>query len=285
MSSLYAMSSIRLAATRFTGVAKPSFILSRNRFYSTEVTKKKKKAPAADITQIPIKNIGVVADYYVPPKFFSLPVTSWHNLLFRRLGLFAVNTYNIVKFRRETGLKPKFNDWKEQAVEQFVKANKVFAASCSQAPSKRESYIETQLAGVCGSSVISSMVKRSRTLPTNAKLDWKLEKIESNPKVIMFGALPDSNNITALVQFVLQFRTKQKFLLKTLDKKEPMVSERSVESNLVYTLDPFSNEMVFVGSVFRSDHNRGLLPDTDINDARALIELQNRCADIFRNQK
>mmetsp|Transcript_6624 Transcript_6624/g.8381 ORF Transcript_6624/g.8381 Transcript_6624/m.8381 type:complete len:294 (+) Transcript_6624:6876-7757(+) len=253
-----------------------------NRAYSTQVEKKKKKTQQADISQIPLKSIGVIADFYIPPKYFKSPVTSWHKLLFRRMGLFAINTYSIVKFRRETGLKLHFNQWKDTAVEQLVKTNKIFAASCSIPSAKRENYLRGQLEGVTGAEVTKSLVRRASTFPPNSKLEWELLKIESNPKIVSFNALPDANNITALVQFVIQVKTKQKFTITTLNSKEPQVTESSVENYLAYTMNPFTNEMALVGSLFESDHIRGVQPEINFTNSQVMASFQVSCADIFR---
>lgn len=256
-----------------------------NRTYSTEVEqKKKKKSQMADISQIPIKSIGVIADFYIPPRYMNSPVTSWHKLLFRRLGLFAINTYSIVKFRRETGLKLHFNIWKETAVEQLVKANKIFAASCAIPAAKREAYLRGQLDGITGSEVTKSLVRRANTFPKNSKLDWELLKIESNPKIVSFNSLPDANNITALVQFVLQVKTKQKFTMTSVTSDKPLETVRSIENYLAYTLDPFTNELVLVGSLFESDHIRGVQPEINFTNSQVMASFQVSCADIFRSQ-
>ncbi|CAG87346.1 DEHA2D15906p [Debaryomyces hansenii CBS767] len=251
-----------------------------NRAYSTKV-EKKKKTQQADISQIPIKSIGIIADFYVPPKYLKSPVTSWHKLLFRRMGLFAINTYSIVKFKRETGLKLHFNQWKDTAVEQLVKTNKIFAASCSISNAKREKYLKSQLEGVTGAEVTKSLIRRASTFPPNSKLDWELLKIESNPKIISFNALPDADNITALVQFVIQVKTKQKFTITTINSK-PQVTESSVENYLAYTLNPFTNEMALVGSLFESDHLRGVQPEINFTNSQVMASFQVSCADIFR---
>lgn len=252
------------------------------RAYSTQGEKKKRKTQQADITQIPIKNIGVIADFYVPPKYLKSPITSWHKLFFRRMGLFAINTYSVVKYRRETGLKLQFNEWKESAVEQLVKTNKIFAASCSVPKVKREDYLRAQLDGVTGAEVTKSLIRRAGTFPQNSKLEWELLKIESNPKVISFNALPDANNIAALVQFVVLVKTRQKFTITTFNSEEPQVTESSVENYLAYTLDPFTNEMVLVGSLFESDHIRGVQPELNFTNSQVMASFQVSCADIFR---
>lgn len=253
------------------------------RHYSSEVSKKKKKTQNADISQVPIKSIGVIADYYVPPRLLRSPILSWPRLIARRLGVFAINTYSVVKFRRETGLKLTFDLWKDNAIEEYVRVNKVFAASCSLSRNKRADYIRTQLNGVAGTALTSSLVKRALTFPSNAKLDWELLKINGNPRVVSFNALPDNNNVTALVQFVLALNTKQRFTISTIGQETPQVTERDVKNYLVYTLDPFAQELVLVGSLFEANHVRGVQPEISFTNSQAMVKFQTSCADIYRS--
>lgn len=250
------------------------------------VSKKKKSQPMGDITQVPIKNISVIADYYIPPPLLRNPVTSWHKLILRRLGSFAMNTYSVVKFRNETGLKLKFNDWKEAAMEKFVRTNKIFASSCNLPLSKRENYLKLQLDGNSGSTVIQHLINRSKTFPVSGKLSWELLSIESNPKIVNFTTLPDSSNITAYVQFTMKVKTKQKVTFEDKSGSNGGVqnTERIVTDNLVFSLDPYSEDMALVGTLFDSNHTRGVQPEVSFRDAKIMQEFQQQASDIFRSK-
>lgn len=268
---------IKTALTGISAIPNPYLAL---RYYSTETPRKKSKNSVADITQIPIKSIAAIADFYVPPPLTKCPVSSWHKLIFRRLGVFAVNTYSIVKFRNETKTKLKFNDWKEQAMEKFVKTNKIFAAACNLPQSKRPEYLTVQLEDNAGTLVTKRLIQRAMSFPANGKLSWELVSIVKNPKVISFTVLPDSNNVTAYVQFVMKVTTKQKVSFSS--GKDSQQSERTVTDNLVYTLNPFSDEVVLVGTIFESDHLRNIQPELSYKDTKLMQEFQNQAADIFR---
>ena len=254
------------------------------RHYANDANAKKKKTPSIDISQIPLKHIGVVADLYIPPKYSQSPIRTWPRLFARRVGLFAVNTYSVVKFKRETSLKLKFNDWKEHAMEQYVALSKIFALSCAIPREKREEYLRSRLEGIAGNEALRSIIRRAWNFPANTSLSWELVAVEKDPKVVCFNSLPDSNNITALVQFVLKVKTKERFSVSKVDenKKE---SERSSEHNLVYSLNPFTNELLLVGSLFDADYNRGLLPQVDFTNPQALLRFQQATADVFRSEK
>lgn len=250
--------------------------------YSTEVTKKKaKKAATADISRVPIKNIGVIADFYVPPRILGGPVKLWPRLLLRRLGVFAVNTYSIVRYKRETGLKLHFDDWKEKAMEKFVHTNKIFAAGCNRPVSEREQYLKTQLEDVAGTAVVKKLTERALSFPPGGKISWELVSVETNPKVVSFTALPDGNDIATYVQLILQVTTKQKVSVSAGEKSTD--TERTVTDNLVYTLNPFTNEVVLVGTLFEASYERGIQPELNFNNSQVMVAFQNQCADIYRS--
>ncbi|ABN65124.1 assembly of mitochondrial respiratory complexes [Scheffersomyces stipitis CBS 6054] len=267
----------RRSAPAFSGLSNVGF----SRFYSTEPEKKKKKkSQAADISQVPVKNIGVMADFYVPPAFMSCPITSWHKLLFRRLGMFVVNTYNVIKFKRETGLKLQFNDWKDTAIEQYVKTNKIFAAACSKRRAERAKYLESQLADVSGAEVIRNLAERADTFPVDSKLSWELVSIGNNPKVVSFNVIPDSNNVTVYVQFIIKLITKQKVVVTV--QGQDQTTERSVSDYLVYSMDPVTRELFLVGKLFESDHIRKVAPDDKFTNPKFMIAFTRASGDIYR---
>jgi protein MBA1 len=250
------------------------------RTYATE-EKPKKKQQGGDISQVPVQNIGVMADFYIPPQFKNCPISSWPKLAWRRLGLFVVNTYSIAKYKRETKLKLKFNDWKELAMEQFVRTNKVFSAACNKKFTERKDYITKQLKDTAGIEVIRNLVERSQTFPNGTKISWELVNIESNPKVISFNALPDSSNLTVYVQFVMKVTTKQKVTI--VQNETAKETENIVTDNLVYTLDPFNDDQKLVGSLFESDHIRKVQPDASLINPKVMMAFTRVCGDLYRS--
>lgn len=250
------------------------------RVYSTDKPKKKKqKAP--DVSLVPIKAIGVLADFYIPPRFRDSPVTSWHKLILRRIGAFGLNTFSISKFKSDTKLKLRINDWKELAVDKYVKTNKIFAAACSLPRAQRQSYLQSQLDGIAGIEVVKSLAARAATFPVRSKLEWNLKSIEGNPKLVSFTPIPDSNDVSAVVQFVVKVQTRQEMVI-TADGQAPSATERLVTDYIVLTMNPYTDEMAFVGTLFESDHIRGVKPELEMENVRALESYQKLCADIYR---
>lgn len=243
-------------------------------------TQKKKKKEVADISQIPIKMLSVMADFYIPPRLSTCPIKSWPRLIARRLGVFVVNTYSVVKFKRETNSTLQFNKWKDQAIDMFVKTNKVFAAGCSKRPQLRESYIRGQLEDVAGVDAIAALSLRAKTFPADALLDWELVSIVGNPKVVSFNSLPDAYDNTAYVQFVMKLQSKQR--LTITQNGEPKVNERTVTDYLVYTFNPWSDQMVLVGTLFELDHLRGVSPSDNFTNPKFMIAFGKNSADIYR---
>lgn len=251
------------------------------RSYSSAVAKKKKKVEMPDITMVPLKAVGVLADFYVPPKLTSAPFTSWHKLILRRIGAFGLNTFSVSKFKNDTKLKLRFNDWKEQAVDKYVKTNKIFAAACSLPRAQRQSYLQSQLDGIAGIEVMNSLTGRAGTFPAGSKLEWTLKKVESNPRLVSFTPIPDKNDVSAVLQIVIRVQTRQEMTI-TGGAAKPQNSERLVTDYIVVTLNPYTDEMAFVGTLFESDHVRGVKPELEMENRRALEAYQKTCADIYR---
>lgn len=252
------------------------------RSYSTDKPIKKRKSKVPDINSVPLKALGVLADFYVPPKLMSSPFTSWHKLILRRIGAFGLNTFSVSKFKSDTKLKLRFNDWKELAVEKYVKTNKIFAAACSLPKAQRQSYLQSQLDGIAGIEVVRSLTARASTFPAGSKLEWSLKKIDSNPRLVSFTPIPDSNDVTAVLQLVIKVHTTQEIVI-TGGNAEPKSSEKLVTDYVVVTMNPYTDEMVFVGTLFESDHVRGVKPELEMENARALDRFQKTCADIYRS--
>lgn len=262
-------------------VPRLSHVMAVSAYSTTQPKKKKKKSNTPDISMVPVKAIGVLADFYCPPRLFSSPITSWHKLIIRKIGAFGINTFSVSKFKTDTKLKLKFNDWKELAVEKYVRTNKIFAAACSLPKNQRHSYLQTQLDGIAGVEVIDSLSARANTFPAGLKLEWNLKNVETNPKLVSFTPIPDSNDVTAMLQFVIQIRTRQEMVVSG-GSTEPKRSERLVTDYIVLTMNPFTEEMAFVGTLFESDHIRGVKPELDMENRNALERFQKLCADIYR---
>ncbi|KAL6453038.1 MBA1 Inner membrane mitoribosome receptor MBA1 [Candida maltosa Xu316] len=245
--------------------------------------KKKKGTPEMNMANVPISYFGVMSDFYVPPKITTAPIKYWPKLLLKRVMVFASNTYNIVKFKRELGVPLRFNEWKDRAIEHYVRTNKVFAQACNEpSPVLKGNIISKKLDHVCGYHTMDVLKVRSATFPSGSVLSWELLKIENNPKVVMFNIIPDNDGVALYVQFIMKLKTRQKIAV-TKDDKVVQEKESSVEDYLVYTLNPTNQELILAGKLFESNYERGLKPEMDITDANLMQKFLSIAADIHRD--
>lgn len=236
---------------------------------------------AVRTTKLPLRLLGVMADFYIPPKFIGSPLTLWPRLLWRRAAHFGLNTYGAAKFKMDTKKPLEFNAWKEQTVEKYVTTNKVFALACSMPLAQREDHIKKCLEGVCNVGIQQSLVERARTFPARTKVEWRLKEVVGNPKVVSFVNLPDQDDVTMNVSLVVRLVTKQEMVV-TPQNRELKTTARQVEDHVVAVLDPYTRELIIVGTLFRSNHERNVMPQVDANDIKAFMALQKTTADIYR---
>lgn len=217
-----------------------------------------------DISKVPLPYIGVMSDFLCSTKAYNLSYYIMAKIDYTKNNAFALNTYNIVKFKREIGVPLEFNAWKDKGIENYVRANKVFAQACSEPQLKaKASLLRRKLDHSCGKHLIESLSARSLSFPEDSKLNWELKSIQNNPKVVLFNIIPDADGITCFVQFILKLKTNQKISI-VKDQKVVKEQESSVEDYLVYSMNPISKELLLVGKLFESDHIRGLKPEMDV---------------------
>lgn len=267
---------------RFNSSSSTSSSTSTNNKPNSNVQKKKKNQP--DISQLPLNYLGCMADFYIPPKYKSSPISSWPRLLIRRLLLFALNTYSIISFKRELGVPLKFNLWKDKGIECFVRANKSFADACNETKIRsKQNILSKKLDHSCGIHLIGALLNRSLTFPTDSKLSWELISIEKDPKIILFNTIPDSNGVAVYVQFIMKLNSKQKVTIRNKNDEIVQENESLVEDNLVFSLDPVTEELLLVGKLFESDHIRGLKSDIDMLNTKEMQRFLKVAADIYRS--
>ncbi|KAK6465754.1 mitochondrial inner membrane protein Mba1 [Scheffersomyces coipomensis] len=249
---------------------------------ATPPRKKRSATPQVDIAKIPINELTVLSNYYIPPPFTKCPISSWPKLAIRRMGAIAGITYSVFKFRTELKKKIQFNLWKDIAIEQYVKTNKVFTAACNKRAVERDLYLMNQLKNVAVKEVINGLMERAETFPMNAKISWELVSIVGNPKIVAFIAIPDINEITTYVQFVMKLTTNQKYEV-TVDGKVTN-DEKVVTDYLAFTLNPFTEELLLTGKLFESDHIRGVMDDTVLAGNISLFKAFSKSvSDIYRS--
>ncbi|KAI5952779.1 hypothetical protein KGF54_003646 [Candida jiufengensis] len=256
-----------------------------------ETPEPKKKKKQLNIAQVPISYIGVMSDLYVSPKLTKYSPLKWPKLVLRRIMVFAFNTYNVIKFKREIGQPLNFNKWKDQSIENYIKTNKIFAQSCNKASSlsnnkskELSKFVNLKLDQCCGKHLIEVLIKRSENFNyPNGKINWELKSIDSNPKITMFNVIPDQDGIGCYVQYIMNLRTTQVVTITNKSTNEIIQeNETKVDDYLVYTMNPFNDKILLVGKLFESNSERGLKPDLDVFNPSEMQKFVLKAADIYR---
>lgn len=235
-----------------------------------------------DLMHVPLKAMGVLTDFYVPPKLTSCPIRTWPKVMLRSLGAYGLSTYFVSKFKQDTRLKLRLFEWKELALERYTRTNKMFAAACSQSPAQRKAYIETQLDGIVSNEVKNSLAARAASFPLGARLEWNLKKIEKPPVIKVFQIIPDKDEVVALLQLIIKLETLQEMVVHG-DNVDTKRTERLVTDYVAMTLNPYTDEMVFAGTLFAATPHQKLRPTLDGTEMAALFKFQRVCADIYRS--
>ncbi|KAI5961010.1 uncharacterized protein KGF55_004277 [Candida pseudojiufengensis] len=246
-----------------------------------------------NIAQVPISYIGVMSDLYVPPSLIKYSPLKWPKLILRRIMVFAFNTYNVIKFKREIGQPLNFNKWKDQSIENYIKTNKIFAQSCTKSTALTNSekksleiskFLNSKLDQCCGKHLIEILTKRSENFKIlNGKINWELVSIDSNPKITMFNVIPDQDGIGCYVQYIMNLKTTQKLTITNKSNNEIIQeNETKVNDYLVYTMNPFNDKILLVGKLFESDSERGLKPELDVFNPSEMQKFVLKSADIYR---
>ncbi|CAI5758243.1 unnamed protein product [Candida verbasci] len=232
-----------------------------------------KKKNKVNISQMPLSYIGVMSDLYVPPSWSRVPILYWPKVLIKRISLFALNTYMIVKFKQEIGVPLNFNKWKDESIEKFININKTFTKSCNNHSSK----IIDQLNNHAGKYLIDMLKIRSNSFPkSSSSISWEIKSIDKNPKIVLFNVIPDQNGLGLFVQYIMQLKTTQEI---QVDGKKHVVENNDY---LVYSMNPITEELLLVGKLFECDYKRGLKGELDMFDQKTMQKFLLLAADIYR---
>ncbi|CAK9439138.1 uncharacterized protein LODBEIA_P33620 [Lodderomyces beijingensis] len=280
-----------------------AWLVTAQRLNSTTSTNKpkpkpKKKPKAMNIARVPISYIGVMTDHYTPPKLRSVPLKSWPRVILNRFLVFGFNTYNVLKYKREISKPLKFNEWKDKAIEHYVRTNKAFAQACTKAASPLEggpyggpqgvaNFLASKLDQVGGKHLIDALSARASTFASqqNMQVEWKLVSIDKNPKITTFSAIPDEDGIATYVQFVMNLKTTQQISVKNTSTGEVVQeSQTNADDYLVYSMNPWDERILLVGKIFESEPDRGLKSDMDAFDTRTMQNFINEAGDIYRDK-
>ncbi|ODV94077.1 hypothetical protein PACTADRAFT_50966 [Pachysolen tannophilus NRRL Y-2460] len=245
------------------------------RFNSTEKTSlssTKSKSSNTIGNQPSITKIGIPAKLYIPPRISRLPnpflnPVRFMKCIFKRLGLVGLNTLQVIDFRKG-GLKPEFILWKNLAIEKFVHVNKAFAQRKLQT-----------VRSECSSFVFDALKNRSKTLPKDVELDWKLIKFNSKPKLLSFYHFPTTDGATLCLQIVYKFDTKQRLVF--VKNGETTNQDKDLIEYLAFNVDPYTKEVCIAGSLFESGIDEKISPEASPSQ-RTVLNNMVEFGDIYR---
>lgn len=230
--------------------------------------------------KIQLQHLGVSVDLYVHPAKQSLP--SWFSSprmrfrgVIRRLGALFQNTVMIAQFRMKSKIKPRFQEWKNLAITNYVDANKAFVSNNLDSMKNRMSVW-----------VYESLKNRRESIPQGTQLDWKLVKFNSTPKIMCIQPmmLPD----TPLHHLMIVYRmdTKQRLAKVSPGETEAQKIDRDVVDYMAFIYDASKtpSDTIIAGSLFETPLNapRPNPMNSDMNEKMMLLSMKEK-GDIFRS--
>lgn len=222
---------------------------------------------------------GLAADLYVPPRdlpsWFTHPGIRW-KVLKRRIQILGLNTYMVVKLRKDIGRK-RFRplEWKETALLLYTRAN--------------ECFVKRDLRGlnlVSSRWVAGPLSARAQKLPRDYVFSWKLDKLNSRPKVLSLIPLALPNAPAQYVQVVYRIDSMQTVskTKKGTDKVDKIT--RRVVDNVAFIFDTSKDptEGRLIGSLFETPATAPMPDPTAAPGSRAdIMAAMASRGDIFRN--
>ncbi|CEP61892.1 Mba1p LALA0_S04e03048g [Lachancea lanzarotensis] len=241
---------------------------------STTETKTVKKKDSK-LTNFNPRHLGISAEVYIPPSFKNLPSffrspVVFGNALIRRIYTFGLNTVQVALFRYQSGLKPNFLLWKNNAIESYVDVNKAFAA-------RNLSSIKP----LVSLWVDEALTARAKQLPKNFELDWQLLKFETVPKLVSVQVMMVPGHPLEHIQLIYKFDTKQRLIKLNKNTHETETLDRDVTDYVAFLCDASSDELIMMGSVFESPPD-AKLPKNFEDDMSRAIQRMKISGDIFR---
>ncbi|CAN6605557.1 inner membrane mitoribosome receptor Mba1p, mitochondrial [Trichomonascus vanleenenianus] len=229
--------------------------------------------------RIQLQHLGVTVDLYVHPDGSHLP--SWFNSpllrcrgVLRRLGAFFQNTVMIGQFRLKSKITPRFEEWRNIAIQQYVDTNKAF--------------VHNNLASVKNNLSIwcyEALQNRRKSVPKDVKMDWKLVKFNARPKVMCIQPMMLPDMPLTHLMLVYKMNTKQRLVKIAPGQSEPQRVERDIIDYIavVYDASKTPADAVLAGSLFETPLNapRPNPMAADTSENLMLANMKEK-GDIFR---
>lgn len=179
--------------------------------------------------------------------------------------------FSIAQFRLKSKIKPRFVEWKNLALETYVDTNHAFAE-------RRLDLVRDRLSLW----VYESLKGRLKSVPDNVKLNWKLVKFNSTPKVVLVQPLVLPDKPMRDIQIVYKIETRQRLAKTVPGSSEPQVVEHDVVDYAAFTFDAskIPARVYFAGTVFESSLEAPM--PTPLDDPQKMMNSMKTKGDIFR---
>lgn len=253
-------------------------LLSTSKIFLDEAKSDDTK-PKKDKTKLPEFNpkfMGVASQIFIPaskenlPSIFSRPITVLKTWI-RRIYMFGLNTFKIGLFRIQSGIKPSFLLWKNNAIENYIEVNKAFAArDVSKIKNQVSIWVERAL------------IMRSQTLPKHIKLDWHIIRFNEIPKLMSLDPIMAPGMPLEYIQLVYRFNTKQELIKINTETNESEKQVKDIIDYLVFLCDTNTNELMLSGSIFENKPGAPLPKPVTADEKKEVLTRMRECGDIFR---
>jgi protein MBA1 len=197
-------------------------------------------------------------DVYIHPSRKNLPsifMSPWLRIkgVGRRTIALFQNTAMVAQFRLKSKIKPRFVEWKNLALEQYVTVNKAFINGHLDS-------IKDNLSMW----VYESLKARRQSIPAGTRMEWKLVKFNSTPKIMSIQPMMLPDTPLTHVQIIYRIESRQKLVrvIRGSDKVDTV--ERDVTDYIGYVFDAGKTpaKVIMSGSVFESKCDDDMNPST-----------------------
>lgn len=236
------------------------------------------KSASVNNPRVEVQHLGIATDVYIHPKWANMPSMLTHPLMRLRgfgrkvISLFQM-TAMVAQFRLKSKLKPRFVEWKNLALENYVAVNKAFARNQLDSVQNDMSIW-----------VYESLKSRLKSIPPGTRLDWKLIKFNATPKIAYLQPMMIPDSPMSHIQIIYRIESRQRLVKIAPGSKTPEVSERDVTDYVGYVIDAGKTpaQVVMSGSVFETPLTSPR-PDVSKQDSEgSMVRSMKEKGDIFR---
>lgn len=229
---------------------------------------------------------GLVTDLYIPPRklpsWFTHPKLRW-TALKRRFQMVGLNTYMVVKLRRDIGSQRFLPlQWKETALMLYERMNECFVAR--DLPG---------LARVTSRWVYGPLSARAERLPRDCVYSWRIDKLLRRPQVLSIIPLALPGKPTQFVQVVYRIESRQELskanVAKGLNSSNSSVERvtRDVCDQVAFIFDTAASppKGLLIGSLFETPVT-GPMPDPSMSPTTRteVMRAMTIRGDVFRSE-